>query len=213
MSDQPFDTSNLLVVSFEDDDNAYEALTELKELDSQGQIEVKSAGVVVRQEDGHLVVKDEVGDDPLAGTATGGIVGLLIGVLGGPLGILIGGVTGLLIGSLFDLDDEDEDESVLSDIARAARVGRPTLLAEVDEPSPEVLDTAMAALSGAVLRRPVVDVEAEIAAAEEAQKAAKREARKVLREQRRQKARSEVHEMIERLKAKLHHGAHATSGA
>jgi hypothetical protein len=134
-------------------------------------------------------------------------------VLGGPLGVLIGGATGLLIGSLFDLDDEDEDESVLSEIARAARVGHETLLAEVDEPSPEVLDNAMASLSGSVLRRPVVDVEAEIAAAEEAQKAAKREARKVLREQRREKARSEVHELIERLKAKLHHGAHATTGA
>jgi uncharacterized membrane protein len=212
MADQPFDTNNVLVVSFALDDNAYAALTELKELDSQGQIGVKAAGVVVREEDGHLSIKDEISDDGVVGTATGGIVGLLIGVLGGPLGILIGGATGLLIGSLFDLDDEDESESMLSDIARAARVGHATLMAEVDEPSPEVLDTAMARLSGSVLRRPVVDVEAEIAAAEEAQKAAKREARKVLREQRRQKARSDVHEMIEKLKAKLH-GAHATAGA
>jgi uncharacterized membrane protein len=212
MADQPFGTSNVLVVSFAVDDNAYAALTELKELDSQGQIGVQSAGVVVREEDGHLVIKDEVSNHDAVGTATGGIVGLLIGVLGGPLGILIGGATGLLIGSLFDLDDEDESESMLSEIARAARVGHTTLLAEVNEPSPEVLDTAMASLSGSVLRRPVLDIEAEIAAAEEAQKAAKREARKVLREQRRDKARSEVHEMIERLKAKLHHGAHATAG-
>jgi uncharacterized membrane protein len=50
MSDQPFDTSNVLVVSFDVDDNAYAALTELKELDSQDQIEVRAAGVVVRQE-------------------------------------------------------------------------------------------------------------------------------------------------------------------
>jgi uncharacterized membrane protein len=213
MADHPFATNNVLVVSFEVDENAYAALTELKELDSQGQIELDAAGVVVRQEDGRLLLKDEVSDHEIPGTATGGIVGLLIGVLGGPLGILIGGATGLLIGSLFDLDDEDESESMLSDIGRAARVGHTTVLAEVDEPSPEMVDTAMARLSGSVLRRPVVDVEAEIAAAEEAQKAAKREARKVLREQRRQKARSEVHEMIEKLKAKLHHGAHATAGA
>ena len=87
------------------------------------------------------------------------------------------------------------------------------MLAEVDEPSPEVLDTAMGRLSRSVLRRPVVDVEAEIAAAEEAQKAAKREARKVLREKRRERAKSEVQEIVERLKAKLHHDAHATTGA
>lgn len=98
MADQPFVTSNVLVVSFEDDDNAYEALTELKEFDSQGQIDMNAAGVVFRQEDGHLVVKDEVSSQPVTGTATGGIIGLLIGVLAGPLGILIGGVTGLLSG-------------------------------------------------------------------------------------------------------------------
>jgi len=43
----------------------------------------------------------------------------------------------LLIGSMFDRDDETESASVLSEIARAASVGRTTLMAEVDEPSPE----------------------------------------------------------------------------
>jgi len=213
MAEQSLDADNVLVVSFADDDKAYEALTELKELGSQGQIEMRDAGIVVRHEDGHLTIKDEVSDDSVTGTATGGIIGLLIGVLGGPIGVLIGGVTGLLVGSLFDLDDEDQSESVLSEIARAARVGHTTLLAEVDEPSAEVVDAAMSRLGGSVLRRPVVDVEAEIAAAEEAQKAAKKKAREVLREQRRQRARSEVREMIERLKAKLHHRTQTTSGA
>ena len=212
MADQPSETSNVLVVSFDDDNNAYEALTELKELDSQHQIDMTAAGVVFREQDGNLTVKDEVSDDSVTGTATGGIIGLLIGVLAGPLGILIGGVTGLLVGSLFDADDEDHSESVLSEIARAARVGHTTLLAEVDEQSPEVVDSAMSRLTGTVLRRSVLDVEAEIAAAEEAQKAAKKEARKVLREERRAKARSQVREMIEKLKTKLHHGAQTAAG-
>jgi uncharacterized membrane protein len=213
MVDHAVSKSNVIVVSFEDGENAYQGMTELGQLSSQGQIDMKAAGVVIRRQDGTLTVKDEVSEDSRAGTATGGILGLLIGVLGGPIGILLGGVTGLLIGSLFDMDDDEESESVLSDIAKSARVGQPTLLAEVDEPSPEVIDAAMAHLSGSVLRRPVVDVEAEIAAAEEAQKVAKRKAREVLREQRRDKARSEVHEAIERLKAKLHHGSRAPAGA
>ena len=50
----------------------------------------------------------------------------------------------------------------------------------VDEQSTEVLDAAMSDLGGTVLRRPVVDVEAEIAAAEDAERKAKREARKEL---------------------------------
>ena len=126
-----------------------------------------------------------------------------IGVLFGPFGVLIGGATGLLIGSLFDLDDDDDTESVLAEISRHARADHTTLLAEVSEPSPDVIDTAMSELGGDVLRRPAADVEAEIAAAEEAQKAAKRAARKVLREQRLAKHKAEIHEKIEELKAKL----------
>ena len=68
--------------------------------------------MVSRDETGAVLDEDEVGGDSLVGTATGGIVGLLIGILGGPFGVLIGGATGLLIGSLFDGSDADETESV-----------------------------------------------------------------------------------------------------
>ena len=64
MADQPFVTSNVLVVSFEHDDNAYEALTELKELDSQGQIDLQGAGVVVRHEDGRTGSNDAGAGSP-----------------------------------------------------------------------------------------------------------------------------------------------------
>jgi len=195
--------TNVLVVNFDQDANAYEAISELKELDGQGQLDLHAAAVIVRNDDGRVALKDDVSDETMAGTATGGIIGLLIGIVGGPLGILLGGATGLLVGSLFDMDDEDDTESVLSDISRAVSVGRTAALAEVSEQSPDVVDTAMARLSGKVLRRPLADVEAEIAAAEEAQKAAKRRARKELRKQRRAKHQVDIQAKIEELKAKL----------
>lgn len=195
---------NVIVVSFHDDSNAYEALTDLKELDAQRQIDLRAAAVVFRGDDGHIAIKDEIADSEIAGTATGGILGLLIGILGGPLGILIGGATGVLIGALFDVHDEDDVESVLGDISDSVRVGRTALLAEVSEPSSEVIDTAMARLSGTVLRRHVSAVEAEIAAAEDAQRAAKRRARKELHKQRHEKHVAEIHAKIEELKSKLH---------
>ncbi len=108
------------------------------------------------------------------------------------------------MGSLFDLADEDHTESVLSDISRSVKPGRTSLLAEVTEPSPDVLDNSMAGLSGRVLRRPLQDVEAEIAAAEDAQRAAKKEARKRLHEQRHAEQKEKIHAKIEELKAKLH---------
>jgi uncharacterized membrane protein len=213
MADEASSPNNVIVVSFEDDPNAYEAMTNLKELDGQRQVDLRAAAIIVRQEDGQLEIKDEIAEDGVSGTASGGILGLLIGVLFGPFGVLIGGATGLLVGSLFDLDDEDDTESVLADVSRYVRAGHTTLLAEVSEPSPEVIDTAMSQLGGDVLRRPAADVEAEIAAAEEAQKAAKRQARKVLREQRLAKHKADIHAKIEELKAKLgrHHSSKASA--
>jgi uncharacterized membrane protein len=194
---------NVIAVNFGDDAEAYKALTQLKEFDEQGQVALAGAAVVVRGEDGHVEIKDDVDETDLEGAASGGIVGLLIGILGGPLGVLIGGLTGLMIGSLYDMDDFDETESALSDISRSVRPGRAALLAQVDEQSPEVVDTAMAQLGGSVMRRPLDQVEAEVAAAEDAQEAAAKAARKELREQRREQTKEKVKAKIDELKAKF----------
>jgi uncharacterized membrane protein len=195
----------VVVVSFSDDSQAFEALATVKQLDGQGQIDLVAAAVVTRDPDGRVQVKDEAGGDSYVGTASGGLIGLLIGILGGPLGILIGGATGLLLGSLYDLDDADTTDSALSQVSKTVRVGHNSLLAQVVEQSPDVLDTAMDRLSGTVVRRPVYEVEDEIARAQEAQREATKQARAKLREARYEKQRAEAHAKVEELKAKLHH--------
>jgi uncharacterized membrane protein len=204
MSEDISNSVNVIAVTFDDDSNAYEALTTLKELESQGQIGIRGGAVVSRDETGSVLDEDEVGGETLVGTATGGIVGLLIGILGGPFGILIGGATGVLIGSLFDGSDADETESVLAEISKSIRVGHDALLAEVSEQSPEVIDTAMARLGGTVIRRRSDDVEAEVAAAEHAQREAKRKARKELLHARHEKHVHQIREKLAELMAKLH---------
>jgi uncharacterized membrane protein len=207
MSTDYFSPDNVLVVSFGDDPehdaNAYQALTDLEQLDSQGQIKVAGAVVVTRDPDGRVDVKSEVGDTPYAGTASGGIMGLLIGIIGGPLGVLIGGTYGMLVGSLFDIDDVETTESVLSEISKQVRPTRTALLAQVTEQSPDVIDAAMARLGGEVMRRPVLEVEQEIAAAQDAQRKAEREARKELHRARVEKTKVDAHAKVEELKSKL----------
>jgi cell pole-organizing protein PopZ len=89
-------------------------------------------------------------------------------------------------------------------VSRSVRVGHDAVLAEVDEQSPEVVDSAMERLGGTVLRRSLDDVEAEITAAEDAQRAAKQAARKRLHEQRREQRKEKVQQKIAELKSKLH---------
>jgi uncharacterized membrane protein len=208
MTPDAFSSENVVVVTFgedpEKDTNAYQALTDLNQLGLQGQIKIAGAAVVTRDRDGRVVVKSEVSDDPYVGTASGGVIGLLVGILGGPLGVLLGGSYGALVGSLFDLDEAETTESVLGELSKQVQPTRMAVVAQVTEQSPEVIDTAMARLGGEVIRRPVVDIESELAAAQDAERKAKREARKELREARLKKSKEDAHAKVEELKAKLH---------
>lgn len=95
--------------------------------------------------------------------------------------MLVGGATGLHVGSLYDLDEMDQTDSVLGEISKTVRPEHTAVLARVGEQTPEAIDLTMPQLGGMVLRRDVYDVEAELAAAEEEQREAKRQARKELR--------------------------------
>jgi uncharacterized membrane protein len=195
---------NVIAVTFEAEASAFEAFSRLKELDSRHDIDVHGAAVVAREDDGKLVEKDEYGEEAYDGTAGGGLVGLLVGVLGGPLGVLVGGASGLLVGSLFDEDEDDETDSALAELSKTIRVGPPALLADVSEPAPEAIDAVMAHLNGTVLRRSFLDVETELAAAQDAQREAKTKARKALREARTKHQKDKVDTKLAELKAKLH---------
>ena len=203
MPDQMFTTDNVIAVSFPEEADAYEALARLKELDSQGSVAVRGAAVVAREHDGKITIKDQFGQESYEDTAGGGLLGLLVGVLGGPIGVLVGGATGVMVGSLFDDDDDDNTRSVLGDMSKSIRVGPPGLLAEVSEQTPAAVDAVMAHLNGSVVRRSAADVELELAAAEDAQRAAKKKARQELREARHEKHREDVDAKVAELKAKL----------
>jgi uncharacterized membrane protein len=199
-----FDGQSVIAVSFEDDRGAYKALTLLGELDSQHRAAVREAVVVARGEDGQIDVKDRIASDALPGTATGGLIGLLLGIIGGPVGMLVGGTYGLFAGSLFDIYDATEADTALGAIAQTVKPDHPALVAVVDEQSTDVLDAAMTDLGGTIVRRPVVEVEAELAAAEDAERKAKREARKELNRANRERDKTAVNAKLDELKAKLH---------
>ena len=73
--------------------------------------------------------------------------------------------------------DVAETGSALSAIWSPARVGHATLLAVVDERSPDAIDAVMTGVGSTVPRRSFDDVEADVVSAERAQREATREAR------------------------------------
>src|SRR5579871_1123083 len=95
--------NNVLVVRFTTPSKAYQALSVLKECDSDGRIGLESAAVVERTPSGELRIPESA-DRGLVGAAGGSLVGMLIGVLGGPVGVLLGWGAGAMMGGAFDAD-------------------------------------------------------------------------------------------------------------
>ena len=159
---------NVIVVQFDEPSKAYQALSELNRISSEGRVDVKSAVLLERGKDG--TVQTPEGADNAAGyyLASGGLIGLLVGALGGPVGMLLGGSIGAMAGSIGELDRADDQDVALQTIGERIQPGSPALVAEVTEPAEEVIDKGMATLGGKVTRRPASDVYAEVVATEDA---------------------------------------------
>ena len=195
---------NVVVVRFTEPSEAYQALSVLKQCDADGRIGLESAAVVERTADGELRVPEDTDNVGPVGTASGSLVGMLIGVLGGPVGVLIGWGAGALMGGAFDLDRAETSDEALGVLGRAIPPGSTAVIASVTEPAVEVIDGEMKKLGGEVTRRPAADVMDELESAEDAAAAASREARRTVRQKRKAEAKAGYDERVGKLKEKLH---------
>ncbi|PHP53545.1 DUF1269 domain-containing protein [Actinomyces ruminis] len=194
---------NFAVVTFAESSKAYETLSDLRGASREGRIGVASAIIAEREPDGHLHLAE--GEDATigAGASAGGLLGMFVGILGGPLGVLLGWGTGALVGSFADSRRVDRNATIVGEFSSRLPAGTTAILAEVEEAAPEVLDGLAASQGGVVLRRPAVDVLAELEAVEAAAEAADREAGRIMREQRRQERKDAWDERVARLKTRF----------
>jgi uncharacterized membrane protein len=204
---------SVVVVGFDENAKAYEALSKLKSLSDQQQLTARSAAVVERDDNGKLQIKDSFEADTGVATTGGGLVGMLLGVIAGPYGMLLGLTGGALAGGSFELRHGDDEDEVLTRINAAINPGHTVLVAQVNEPTIEVLDKAMGELGGVVIRKSEADVLTELDAAEDAAHAAQAAARKAIREKKMADVKEKREDRIAALKAKFSRHHEATSQA
>ena len=168
---------NILVVSFKKESETYQAFTELKEAFVDDDYFVSQA-VIVKKEDGEVVVKDQV-ERPEKGvddTLKGGLVGGLVGLLGGPLGVLLGGSVGAAIGELKDTGDAVKDFTLLDEVSECVPEGKTALIILADEVGDVALTEKLNAYDTKIIRMSTAKVMAEIERADKADaKAAEKE--------------------------------------
>jgi uncharacterized membrane protein len=198
------DIDNVVVVTFTEQSKAYQALSVLKQCDAEGRIALASAAVVERTPEGQLRIPEGAENLGPVGLASGSLLGMLIGVLGGPVGVLVGWGAGALVGGAFDVDRAVKSDEALTAFGRAIPQGTTAVMATVAEPAVEVIDGEMAKLGGEVTRRPVFEVMDELEAAEFAAEKAAVEARRELHKKRKTELKEDLDERVGKLKEKLH---------
>ena len=194
---------DIVIVSFDQLTQARAAMSELRRLAEGDVITLGTAAIVVRESDGRFWIPDDEARVGFTGAAAGGVIGALLGALTGPFGLLLWGATGALVGSLADAEEADVSDEVLVSVTRSMPPGTAALIADIEEPTFGIVDAAMERAGGRVTRRPKADVEAEVAAAEEAGQAARREANRVLRESRKSTGEQTMGDRLSELKEKV----------
>ena len=147
----------MLVVVFDTEPKAYEGRKALHQLESDGSITVYAYAVVSKNADGTTAVRqsDEAGPfGGIAGTAVGGLIGLL----GGPAGFAAGAFMGLVAGIAVDVNDTRIAQDFLEDVRRELQPNKFAVVAEIQEDLTTSVDTRMEAIGGKVFRRALTEV-------------------------------------------------------
>jgi uncharacterized membrane protein len=149
--------ANVIVVSFQEETKAIEALHKLNELESLGDISIYEKIMVRKKANGESEILKEDSSEGWR-TLAGMGVGSLLGMLGGPIGFVFGLYTGTAVGVIADASHYDFAEDFITKVENKMQAGATSIIAEVDEDSEAFIDTYLKPF-GAVITRSDVDFE------------------------------------------------------
>ncbi|MDH6142276.1 MULTISPECIES: histidine kinase [Kitasatospora] len=156
-------THVMLFITFTDQAEATAAFGEAKELPGAHQ-----AAVLTRSAEGLLDTPESWVKGAGGPTVATGLVGGLLGLFGGPIGVLLGWTAGTFIGGAAELRRFHEGAEGLLVYSKDLVEGSALLIVELREHDPAAADQLAARHGGRLLRRPAEEVEAEVRAAERA---------------------------------------------
>jgi uncharacterized membrane protein len=140
--------SNLVVVTFDNADEAGRVLETLRSVQHQGVLKLDDSAVVVKDEEGKVHVKNQMDRGVQVGAVGGGLLGLLIGGFLFPLGgLLFGALAGALVGKSADLG---VDQRFVKDVSEDIQPGTSALFFVVRDADPNAALAALKPYKGIV---------------------------------------------------------------
>jgi uncharacterized membrane protein len=94
--------SQLVVITFDDEEQAGRALQSIRQVERQGQLKLNDTAVVVKDKEGRVHTKNEVSSATETGAVVGAIIGGLLTFMFPPAGAALGAAGGAAVGALMD---------------------------------------------------------------------------------------------------------------
>jgi uncharacterized membrane protein len=157
-ADKETDMAELVVVAFENRDEADRVLTELARLQKEYLIDLEDAVVAIRQPDGKVQLKQSINmmgvgaaSGGLSGALWGSVVGLLFlnPLAGFAIGSLVGAGSGALSGSLIDYGIEDK---FIHSLAETLQPNTSALFVLIRKAQPDKVLQELSGFRGRVLK-------------------------------------------------------------
>lgn len=195
---------NVIVAVFDVESEGYQALTQLRQAAGGDTYLVSAAALIKRQGDlCYYLDGFDTGVHTANDAMAGGLIGMLVGILGGPVGVLLGGSFGALVGTTVDAGDALAGASMLDQMAGKLDDGMVAVIALAGEESDAELDALFAPFKAVVARFDAEAVADEVDKAYETQCEMARQAKERMYQEWSDQARADIKDSIEKGTAKF----------
>ena len=160
----------VIIMNFDVESKAYEAFSKAKRLHMNKSFKGEQMAVVHHSNDGEhkFEIEDFLDFTGSNKSSTGGLIGMMVGILGGPVGILLGWFTGGMIGATQDAKVVRDATGVFEFLVDKIGEGDTALLLIAEEEDNRPLNQLiMMELGGEITRLDYEEVENEVKKAQE----------------------------------------------
>lgn len=147
--------SNLIVIAFDNPDEAGKVRESLAKGEHGGYLSLDDSAVVVKDAEGKVHVKNEMDRGVKIGAVGGGLLGLLVGAIFFPLGaILLGALGGAVIGSLIDMG---VPKNFVKEVSEALEPNTSAIFFIVRDANPDYAIAALRNYQGKIIQTTLSD--------------------------------------------------------
>ena len=167
---------NIVGAMFADENEARQAMDALIQTSRINGTTIYQISLVKRK-DGELKLCDNFTSPYLTDddTLKGGVIGGLVGLLSGPIGVLVGETAGMLIGDAVDTKNIHDSQDLIERVAQRLEEGDMALIMSVEEADEGILDHMLVKYNTYVVRFDAEYIAKEV---EEAEKRARARAKR-----------------------------------